>query len=96
MKPRRIYWSNELLDYFVGTVDWHTRTEIQSWLRDSPFKLLPHWNICRIHNQPFENYSMPASVEGFINKCLGEFGQFDYEIAPLKPCGGWKFLDIII
>lgn len=96
MKPRKVYWFNELLYYFIGTANWSDRAEVCNWFKYNGRNLSPLVFGCRITDDPFVKYTNTTpAIDAFIKNCLDEFGQYDYEIDPLKPCGGWKSLDII-
>lgn len=96
MKPRKVYWCHELLDYFIGTTDWWSRTNITNWISENTKVDDASISLYRITDYPYEDITPPDDVVDFISKSLEEFGQYDYEINPLIPCGGWKTLDILI
>jgi hypothetical protein len=99
MKPQKLYSLTDLLDYFLGTQGkeiWEIRTEIKEWF-------LHHhiWQdgirICEITDHPYHTVPIKSQATlAFCEKCLEEFGICDYEIRPLGPCGGWKFLKIVV
>jgi len=99
MKPQKLYSLTDLLDYFLGTQGkeiWEVRTEIKDWFSDNYI-----WEgdvrVCELTNYPYSNFSEKSdAICAFCESCLEEFGMSDYEIKPLEPCGGWKFLKIVV
>lgn len=101
LKPQKVYWSKELLDYFIGTDQGfgklNDRSEIWCWLRDNSHEFKFNHSICRITDRPHSGFSpMNEVVDDFFNQALEEFGTYDYEFQESRPCGGWKYLDIIV
>ena len=101
MKPQKLYSLTDLLDYFLGTQGhevWIVRSEINEWfINDENHTWEGCVRICEITDHPYHTRPIksPATL-AFCEKCLEEFGICDYEIRPLEPCGGWKFLKIAV
>lgn len=99
--PTKAYWSKDLLDYFLGTeqshLKWDERTEVWTWLSDNCHTFMHNHDICRLTDNPHSDLS-PRSmiVEEFFQNALKEFGTYDYEFQQSRPCGGWKYLDVIV
>lgn len=101
LKPTKLYWSKELLDYFLGTENnpdkLINRTDVYCWLRDNSHTTKFNHSICRLTDNPFSGLSPTTIViEEWAKLALEEFGTYDYEFQESRPCGGWKYLDIIV
>jgi hypothetical protein len=99
VKPSKYFFATDLLDYFVGTTSeeiWQKRTEIRNWLKDN-FVLVGKNSVCQLSDCPHDYLpEYTENVKSFVSQAIAEFGTHDYEISPLQPCGGWKYLNIII
>lgn len=100
MKPQKLYFATDLLDYFVGTSGphiWQDRGQILEFLRGiSEEKIFGRIPVCEITDYPYsETVSNSQMIQEFVIKALEEFGTCDYELDPLSPSGGWKTLKII-
>lgn len=100
MKPLKYYFSSDLLDYFLGNTQdnnvWKNRTEIRIWLKNNSV-IVGKNMVCKLSDCP-QDYlpEYTLNVESFVSQAISEFGISDYDISPEEPCGGWKYLNIII